>query len=421
MKKIFILLLIFTVHLFSLGETLEVDLEGAVQMAFENSYTVKNAEITLDNSDLQIREAYKEALPKVSYTGSYNKNEENIYGENSSRDSNYKNMIGVVQPVYRGGVIGAGIVASKKIKERSEYEFLKAKSELRLLVIEKYLSILKLKRELAVHRTSLKDMEGQYKRARRKYELRLISRADVLPFYTRVINIRSNIIRTQNEMDVVEVELKNEMGIKGSGIELKIIPLSVERYDLSAIDINEDVKKARGENRDSKIAELDYQLVRANEAVARAEFFPRVDLNFGYTGEEGTFQDASEEWQWSAGVTVNMNLFEFGQNIDAYKRYKNESEKYKNLEKKTKNDVEVTVRSNYLDLLSLEGRVKEQKAAVESSEENYNIEKRRYENGLVSVIDLLQIESVLRESELLLLQEELDYYLAYERYMDYLH
>jgi outer membrane protein TolC len=420
MKNIFVLLLLVTVSAFSFGETMEIDLEGAINMAFENSYTVKNEDIDLKNSALQIREAYKEALPKISYTGTYSKNEENIYGEDIYRDSNYKNVIGLVQPLYRGGVIGAGIEASKKIKERSEYEFLKTKGELRLLVIEKYLNILKLKRELAVYKTSLEDVEGQYKKAKRKYELRLISRADVLPFATRVINIRTNIIKTQNNMDITEVELKNEIGLEDSDIKLKIVPLDFKKHNLLLINIESDIREAREKNRDSKISQLDYQLVKANEALAKSEFFPKVDFNFAYTGEEGNFQDSTEEWQWSTGVTINMNLFEFGQNIDTYKRYKNETEKYKNLERKTKNDIEVTIRSNYLNLLGLDGMVEEQKSAVEFSKENYDIEKRRYEKGLVSVIDLLQIERILRESELNLLQAELDYYLAYETYIDYL-
>ncbi len=418
MKNIFIVVLIWTVSVFSYGETVKMDLEECIKRSLTNSYTIKNADIDLENSALQVREAYKEALPKISYTGMYDRNQEDIYGE-SSRDDSYYNSIELVQPLYRGGLIGAGITAAKKVRERSNYKFLKSRSDLRLLIIEKYLSILKLQRELEVYQSSFKDLDGQYKKAQRKYELRLFSKADVLPFATRVRNVRTNIIRVQNEMAIAELELKNEMGIDREA-ELELQPVNSEKYDLSLIDIKGDVTLAREKNRDSKIARLDYELTQANESLARAEFFPKVDLRFGYTGEDGNFDGSVEDWNWNAGVTVTMNLFEFGQNVDAYNRYKNETEKYKNLEKKAKDDIEVTLRSNYLELLRLEETVKEQEAAVESSYENYSVEKRRYENGLVSVIDLLQIESALREAELSLLKAELDYYLSYEKYREYL-
>lgn len=213
--------------------------------------------------------------------------------------------------------------------------------------------------------------------------------------------------------------MKNEIGIHRK-TELKLEPIDSMNYDLSGIDIEADVDLARENNRDSKMARLDYEITKANESLARSEFFPKVDLNFGYTGEDGDFDGASEDWKWDAGITVTMNLFEFGQNVDAYNRYKNETEKSRNLESKARDNIEVTLRSNFSELIRLKETVKEQQAAVESSYENYSVEKRRYENGLVSVVDLLQIESDLREAKLSLLEAALDYYLAYERYYEYL-
>ncbi|WP_319371379.1 TolC family protein [uncultured Ilyobacter sp.] len=419
MKIFFIVTLLWLVSVFSYGETVTLNIEECVERALSNSYIIKNADIDLKNSGLQVREAYKEALPKISYTGLYGKSQEEIYGGDEVRDDNYLNRIELVQPLYRGGLIGAGIVAAKKIRERSDYEYLKSISELRLIIIKKYLDILKFQRELQVYHSSLEDVEGQYKKAQRKYDLRLFSKADVLPFATRVRNIRTNIIRVRNEIEVTELELKNEMGVDRD-VELLIQPVDPEKYDLSIIDIENDVAFAREESRESKIARLDYELTKANESVARSEFFPKIDFTFGYTGEDGDFDGALQEWQWNAGVTVTMNIFEFGQNIDAYNRYKNETEKSKNFEMKAKDDIEVTLRSNYLELLRLKEGLKEQEAAVESSYENYSVEKRRYENGLVSVIDFLQIESGLREAKLSLLEAGLDYYLAYEKYREYL-
>ncbi|ADO83536.1 TolC family protein [Ilyobacter polytropus] len=419
MKNFLIVILITSLSMYAYSETITLDLNQCIERALSSSYTIKNADIDLENSKLQVREAYKEALPKISYTGLYDKNDESIYGDNQDRNDNYYNRIELIQPLYRGGLIGAGIEAAKKIRELSDYEFLESRSDLRLLVIEKYLNILKLQKGLEVYQASLKDVNGQYKKAQRKYELRLFSKADVLPFATRVRNIRTNIIRIKNEIKITELELKNEIGIHRK-TELKLEPIDSMNYDLSGIDIEADVDLARENNRDSKMARLDYEITKANESLARSEFFPKVDLNFGYTGEDGDFDGASEDWKWDAGITVTMNLFEFGQNVDAYNRYKNETEKSRNLESKARDNIEVTLRSNFSELIRLKETVKEQQAAVESSYENYSVEKRRYENGLVSVVDLLQIESDLREAKLSLLEAALDYYLAYERYYEYL-
>jgi len=418
MKKLVFTMLILSINLVSLGAPFKLTLEEAIQMAYENSYTLRNADIDLTNSNLQVREAYKEALPKIDYSGKFDRNAEEIYGDNGDdRKTRYSHNIDLVQPIYRGGTIGAGVDAAKSVNERSIYEYDNTKNDLRLLIIDKYITILQLIESKEVFEKSLKEVEEQYNRANRKYELKLIAKSEVLPFKTRVINNRTNIIETVNRIKIVEVELKNELGINRD-VEIELSPIDNRRYDLELVDLDADVKFARVNNKDSKIAQLNVEIARAEEAVAKAEFLPEVDFRFGYGSQDSRFDDSGDDWQWNTGVTVSMNLFSFGQDMNAYDRAKNNTVKSENLEARARDDIEVEVRSFYLDLVRLEGTVDEQVAAVESAQENLNLEKRRYESGLTDVIDFLQIENVLREAELALIQAQLNYYLAYEKYKD---
>ena len=418
MKKFFIAGMLLAVNLASWGAPLKLDLEESIRLAYENSYTLKNADIDLVNSNLQVKEAYKEALPKIDYRGTGDRSAEEMYGDSGDkRKTRYSHNVELVQPLYRGGVIGAGISAAKNINERSLYEYGNTKNDLRLSIIEKYITILQLYESKEVFEKSLKEVEEQYNRANRKYELKLLAKSDVLPFRTRVINNRTSIIETINRIKIAEVELKNELGI-ARDIEIELRPIDQQRYDLELIDLDADVKFARMNNKDAKIANLNVEIAKAEETAAKSEFLPEVDFRFGYGSDDSRFDDSADDWQWNTGVTVSMNLFSFGQDLNAYDRAKNNTQKSKNLEFRAQDDIEVEVRSFYLDLIGLEGTVDEQVAAVESAEENLNLEKRRYESGLTDVIDFLQIENVLREAELALIQAQLNYYLAYEKYKD---
>ena len=416
MKKIVLIILAVAVNLVSMGAPLKLDLEESIRLAYENSYILKNADIDLLNSNLQVREAYKEALPKIDYNGRFNRDAEEVYGErDDQKNTMYSHSIDLVQPLYRVGVIGAGLSAAKSIDERSLYEYEDTKIDLRLSIIEKYTTILQLYESREVFEKSLKEVEEQYNRVNRKYELKLVAKSDVLPFKTRVINNRTSIIETENKIKIAEVELKNELGIDRN-TEIELAPIDERKYDLELIDLEGDVKSARESNRDSRIARLNVEITQAEEKAAKAEFFPKVDLRVGYSAEDSEFNNSADEWNWNAGITVNMNLFSFGQDMNAYDRAKNNTEKSENLEARTRDDIEVEVRSLYLDLISLKGKVEEQIAAVESAQENLNLEKRRYESGLTDVIDFLQIENSLRKAELAFIQAELNYYLAYEKY-----
>lgn len=417
MKKVILIVLVLSVSLISMGAPLKLDLEESIRLAYENSYILKNADIDLTNSNLQVREAYKEALPKIDYTGRAERSGEERYGDDRDKKTNYDHSIDLIQPLYRGGTIKAGVDAAKSINEISIYEYENTKNDLRLDVIEKYITILQLIESKEVFEESLREVEEQYNRANRKYELKLIAKSEVLPFRTRVINNRTSIIETVNQIKIAEVELKNELGI-ARDIEIELTPIDQKRYDLELIDLDADVKFARLNNKDAKIANLNIEVAKAEESLAKSAFMPEVDFRFGYGADNSKFNDSADDWEWNTGVTVSMNLFSFGQDMNAYERAKNNTQKSRNLESRTQDDIEVEVRRFYLALISLEGTVDEQMAAVESAAENLNLERRRYESGLTDVIDFLQIENVLRESELALIQAQLDYYLAYEKYKD---
>lgn len=417
MKKYVILTLIVFMNMVAIGAPLKLDLEESIRLAYENSYILKNADIDLTNSNLQVKEAYKEALPKLDYIGRADRSGEEMYGDNKDSKTNYDHSLEVVQPLFRGGTIKAGVDAAKSINEISLYEYDNTKNDLRLDVIEKYITILQLIESQEVFEESLKEVEEQYNKANRKYELKLIAKSEVLPFKTRVINNRTSIIETVNKIKIAEVELKNELGISRD-IEIELTPIAQEKYDLDLIDLDADVKFARVNNKDAKIANLNIEIAKAEESLAKSEFLPQVDLRAGYGSDDSKFNDSADSWEWNAGVTVSMNLFSFGQDMNAYDRAKNNTEKTRNSELRAQDDIEVEVRTYYLGLISLGGTVDEQEAAVESALENLNLERRRYESGLTDVIDFLQIENSLRESELALIEAQLNYYLAYEKYKD---
>ncbi len=418
MKKGSFIVLMIVFSLTALGEPLKLDLEEAIKLAYENSYTLKNANIDLRNSNLQVKEAYKEALPKIDYTGRADRNGDEIYGDNIDKsNTQYDHSIDLVQPLYRGGTIRAGIDAAENINQKSIYEFENQRDNLRLEVIRKYIRILELYESKFVYEKSLKEVEEQYNRANRKYELKLLAKSDILPFKTRVINNRTRIIEVVNQIKIAEVELKNEMGVDRN-VDIALKNIDNKRYDLELIDLEGDIRLAREDNRDAKIAGLDVKIAESEKAVAKSEFYPKADLRFGYTSDDRNFSDSGDDWNWNAGVTVSMNLFSFGQDLNAYERSENNVRKSQNVEAKVKDDIEVQVRSYYLNLVKLEGTVLEQMSAVESAQENLNLERKRYENGLTDVIDFLTIENSLREAELELIQAQLNYYLSYEEYKD---
>ena len=71
MKKLLGLLALLSTAAFSR----ELTLESAIDLALENGKTIKTSELLKENARLNVRMAFKTALPTVAYTGQYQRAE----------------------------------------------------------------------------------------------------------------------------------------------------------------------------------------------------------------------------------------------------------------------------------------------------------------------------------------------------------
>ncbi|MGL5988507.1 TolC family protein, partial [Cetobacterium sp.] len=104
MKKLLGLLILFSTAAFSR----ELTLESAIDLALENGKTIKSAEFSKENANLNVKRAFKAALPTVTYNGQYQMSEHtkrSMNDMNSDEKTGYTQTLGVSQPLFRGGAI----------------------------------------------------------------------------------------------------------------------------------------------------------------------------------------------------------------------------------------------------------------------------------------------------------------------------
>ena len=417
MKKIISLMLILMAS--SLWGSEKLTLNESLEMAYENNYEYQNVKIDRDNTDLQVREGYKSAAPRLDYRGGYtltgDENEMMIDGNKSDQRLNHE--LGITQPIYNGGTVITGIEIAEIYQELMTYKLAKSKSQLKLEVIDAYLKVIAQSEVIKVYETSLEEVKAAYDQAERKYELDLISKSDYLPLKTQVISTGTNLLESQNQGEIYMIEFKNIIGMPiDQGIKLE--ELEFKKYDLDLIDVNEDTNYAILNNKDSRISQLNTDIVEKQEKISRADLLPQINARLAYNAEDRHLSDSMDEWYWTAGVEVNWRLFDFGKTFDAYTRSKNETRKAENTERKTLDDLEVNIRTNYIDLVKLNGTTEAKEAELEASEENYDLQKRKYNEGIISITDYLIYETKLNDTKLSLIKTKLDYYFAYEKYLE---
>lgn len=418
MKKVISLMLILMAS--TLWGSEKINLNEALNIAYENNYEYQNVKIDQENIDLQVLEGYKSAAPKLDYSGGYiatGKDNELGLMDGSESDQKFNHVFGISQPIYNGGTVITGIEIAKISQELMKYQLTKSKSQLKLEVIEAYLKILAQVEAIKVYEISLEEVKSAYNQAKRKYELNLISKSDYLPLKTKVISIETDLVEARNQGEIYIIQFKNIIGFPvDQDIELK--SLKYEKYDLDLIDVNEDVEDALLNNKESRISQLNTDIVEKQEKLSRADLLPQINAKLSYNAEDRHLNDSSDKWYWTAGVEINWMLFDFGKSWDAYARSKNETKKSENTKRETLDDLRVTIRTNYIELVKLNGKIEAGEAELDATQENYDLQKRKYNEGIISITDYLIYETQLNDIKLSLIKNKLDYYYAYEKYLE---
>ncbi|WP_321329621.1 TolC family protein [uncultured Ilyobacter sp.] len=410
-KKILGMMLIMSCSSFGM----EVSLEKAVDIAFKNNRDLKNSKIETVQQDLLYKETAKGALPTVSIEGDYTDDRDDSYD-----DGYFENGIVLTQPIYSGGEIYYGIEGAKKSKELYNITYEKEKWDTRLEVVKQYITILQLQKTLEVYETSKVEKEEELKRQQEFYNLGLIDKSEILKVESSLYESKSDIIETKNEIQKEKITLKKLMGIS---LEKDILlkDIEVEKIDPEKIEFENDLKNAVKESLESKKLKLNAEITKLEEKATKSEFLPEVDLEYAYESSDmASFSDSADvkDWNWSIGVSFEWEIFNFGSSVDSYKSAKLDTEKAEISRDNSIEDLKKEITSAYLEIETLYSLIETRKKSYETSNEIYEIDREKYANRLIDTVDYLQTESDLREAQVNYINVQMDYYQAYEEYLN---
>lgn len=402
-----------------------LDLEQAIDLSLTNSKNIQIAERNKKIGELNLSQAFKYALPTVAYQGTYSRNEHTkknvvydkdlVKRENYSKDG-YTSKIIATYPLFQGGAILGGIKGASAQKNILDYSFLKEKVNTRIKVISLYSNIIKYENNLEALKTSQRELEARMKLQEKKLKERLIIKADLLKTEYSLLDIESQIVKVQSSIITEKKNLKIELGIPESeDIDLKdlVIPTNLSEN----INFNKDMITAKNQSLNALIAKNKVEYSKAEKMVALSDNLPKVSAFASYGGTERLHSsDVFHDEEWRGGVQVEWELFSFGSGIDAY-RVAKENYKIEELNNSiTQDNIEINLTTAYSEVLRLEKYREAMRSSLEASRENYKIDKKRYEAGLLSTQDYLNSEAQYRTAQMNYNSAETDYLLAFENY-----
>ena len=175
---------------------------------------------------------------------------------------------------------------------------------------------------------------------------------------------------------------------------IKLITLSLAAFfavNVNALNLNEAVDLALKNNFDIQNKNYDYLESLENVKANKANFIPKLDMNYSYLNrDEPSIGEIEEEAGASIGLSYNLfNGFKDSANKESSK-YLSQSSKYSL--NATKQDIVLNTKIAYIDYLDKKNSLETFSSAYKLFQEQFEDSKNRYDQGLIAKNDLLQVQ-----------------------------
>lgn len=388
--------------------TLELDLEETIQRALLTNPSVKIAEYNrkaakADYSAAKSSRGISISLSHESGRGGYADNHilRDAVGRILSNDkqigNTHSNSITASLPIFTGGEL-QGQIGQAKANYRSMLSAEEqAYNEMKETATTGYFNMLNATNMKALRQESVDRLQAHLDNVIAQYNVGIVARADVLRSEVELANAQQNYITASNEYDVAEATLNNIIGTPlGTTLLLK------DRLQYEPYENDMAYCLAYSEQHRPELKQAEYAIDSAEAAlvVARSGHMPKVYANASNNwGGNGSDWPGDDDENWSVGVTASMNVFDSGVTWSKIHAAQENLAKAKESQRQIKDNVELEVRTDYLNLREAEKRITTTQVAVASAEEDYHIAVVRYQAGVGTNIDVMDAQEALTQAK----------------------
>ncbi|MFA3781473.1 TolC family protein [Melioribacteraceae bacterium 4301-Me] len=424
MKKI-LMLILFATSLFAQERILT--LKESLEIGLQNSKDLKISQSKINYSDAKLSEINSQFLPQFKLFGNYTRLSDNIpafeftspFFPNAIRVSeplynNYTFKLGFTQPLFTGFKLLSSRSAAKYNLQASESDYSKEQNEVAFNIYNAYWNYFKAEEVRDVIAQTLQQIENHLRDTRNFYEQGLVSNNDLLKLEVQYSNTQLMLIEAENNLKIARIAFNKALGID-LNTQTKVAAteksMSLVNYDLSEI-INEAI------NNRQELKSLAYRVESSKEGIsaAKSNWFPSIYLtgNYYYSNPNPRFQPAKDEfnYNWDVGVTLSWDVWNWGLTSSQVSQAEQTKIQLETNYEQLKENIQMEVYSNFLNLLKTEEKVKVNKIALEQASENYRVTAEKYNLQLASSTDLIDAETLKLQAETNLKIAEVDYQIA---------
>ena len=424
MKKLLIIIL-FASSLFAQEKILT--LKESLEIGLKNSKDLKISKTKLNYADSKLTEINSQFLPQFKLLGNYTRLSDNIppfevtmpFSPNPIRISepilnNYTFKFGFSQPLFTGFKLLSLRSSAKLNLNASEQDYSKEGNEAAFNIYSAYWNYYKTDEIKKVIAQTLQQMENHLKDTKSFFENGLISKNDMLKLEVQYSNTKLLLIEAENNLELARIAFNKAIGIELTS-QTKVAA-SEQSYNYEKYQLANIIDEAINNRKELKSLSYRYEASKEGVSAAKSNWLPSIYLtgNYYYSNPNPRFQPAKDEFNsnWDVGVTLSWDVWNWGLTSSQVSQAEQTKIQLEANLDQLKENIQMEVYSNYLNLIKTEEKVKVNKEALDQSLENYRITSEKYNTQLATSTDLIDAETLKLQAETNLKTAEVDFQIA---------
>jgi outer membrane protein TolC len=313
-------------------------------------------------------------------------------------------------PLYDAGQTGRRIKDAKLSAQGAGESGQRTRQEVIFNVVKAYTDELLARENARVAEAAVKSAQSDLHRTKARQEEGQAVTSDLLSAQVQLAQAQEELLQANNAIDLAHAALNVAMGLPEDAA--TTIELGFKETSFEAGVLAERQQHALKSRPDLRQADLGVEHATIGSRMARAEFLPKVNVFSSWEEDNQTFLTRGGN-NWTAGVSLNFNVFDGGANrARLAAAHYHQSQAQAQLAQMVA-AVKLQVREAYLNLTTAQQRVEVSRQAQSQAEESLRIIQNRYEVGLATITDLLQVESAHTSAQKHYLNALFDYRLSY--------
>ena len=403
-------------------------LEECVFYAVENNLTVAQAELDLENADIDKSDAIGALLPTLNSTLSASANTGLAIDPttNTAINTTFFSASGSMTSSITlfDGLRNYNRIERAKLSAISnQYRLDNIKDDIRLNVANAYLQVLSNKESLKVFKAQYAVTEQDLKRTKELVDSGVVARGDLLELEATAANQEQQIVNAESLILISKISLAQLLGIT----DYENFDIAEEEFEIPPSDILDNsaktiFDKALTFRNDIKFALSGVELAQKDLDIAKGARYPTVGAFINYntrysdqnrdflTGEKIPFKDQLYINDGiSYGAQINIPIFNGWSVRNNIKRSKISVDIAQIEYQRTKLQLETNVNQAYVDVRSFYKSYEAAQKTLEARRLAYQYSKDRFDVGLMNSFDFSQAQARVDNAEATLIRTKYDY------------